>query len=387
MIEKSHLEFLAQQLNARRNTVADARQKLNGRQIGADRAPIGNAQIKHVRQTVLFDMCRFMLEDNSSAASFETSLAKKFLARPPFRRWLEQASCLEIYNRIYIKDARISALFSRLDAFVESTARDVVGHISKSAGVRPIVFKGSEIVPEYAPHPIGSSRDLDLVVLHPHFQRACEALKEQNWVQGTYEGDLGLVPYAPEIISRAEEGHYETPPFRKIFELALSDAERACMAEFTNGTFFRVVEVGPETVKFVFPVDMHWGYLTNLPADVFQLKESIFPFAVTLDDSDHLYLMLLRNYYEAVKAVGKLKNLIVSLLLMERGRVDWARVHYRATADNREMAIAANIALLEKISPHLAQTADPQGQFIRHRPDDAGMALFFNSMIGLKESQ
>jgi hypothetical protein len=113
MVEKSHLEFLAQQLHARRNTVADARQKLNGRQIGADRAPISNAQIKHVRQTVLFDMCRFMLEDNSSAASFETSLAQKFLARPPFRRWLEQASCLEIYNRIYIKDARISALFGR----------------------------------------------------------------------------------------------------------------------------------------------------------------------------------------------------------------------------------------------------------------------------------
>jgi hypothetical protein len=126
--------------------------------------------------------------------------------------------------------------------------------------------------------------------------------------------------------------------------------------------------------------------LLNLRVDAFQLKDSVFPFAATLDDSDHLYLMLLRNYNEAIKETGKLKNLIVLLLLMERGRVDWQRIHHRAIADNRETAIAANIALLEKISPDLAQIADPKGQMAQYRPDDAGMELFFNSLIGLKGS-
>jgi hypothetical protein len=99
-----HLQKLS-----RGNTAAGRRQKPSGPQTGADRGPMTDTQIKQVRQTVLFDMRRFMLKDNASASSFGSGLAQKFLARPPFRRWLERNACLEIYNRLYIKDPHISS--------------------------------------------------------------------------------------------------------------------------------------------------------------------------------------------------------------------------------------------------------------------------------------
>jgi hypothetical protein len=136
----------------------------------------------------------------------------------------------------------ICALYSKLDAFLLSTIREVVGHIFRATGIRPIIFKGSEILREYAP--VGSSADLDLVVLQPHFRRACDALRDQDCVQGRYQKDRGFVPYAPEVIRRVEEGHYETLPFSKAFELALSGAERDRIAGFRDGTFFKVAEIG-----------------------------------------------------------------------------------------------------------------------------------------------
>jgi hypothetical protein len=50
------------------------------------------------------------------------------------------------------------------------------------------------------------------------------------------------------------------------------------------------------------------------------------------------------------------------------------------------MAIAANVSLLEKISPDLARIVDPQRQLAQYRPDDVAMELFFNSLIGLTGS-
>jgi hypothetical protein len=349
--------------------------------IDAEQVQVRNAQIQQVRRTVLFDICRFMLKENHSVPSLEASVAQEFLNRPAFRRWIARAGCLEIYNKLYIHDPHITSLYSKLDEFLVSATSDVVGHIFGTTGIRPIIFKGVEILREYAPHPVGSTGDLDLVVYHPHFRRACDTLRDQGWVQGHYQDDRGLVPYAPEVIRRFEEGHYETVPFAKVFELTISGEERARIAAFVDGTFFWVVEAGQRSIKFAFRIDMHWGYLSNLRSDTLKLKASVFPFAETLDDSDHLYLMLLRNYYEATKQTGKLKNLVVSLLLMERGSVDWRRIRRRAIADGREVALAANVCLLEKVSPDLACVADPEGELARYRPDDAGMEMFFNSLI------
>jgi hypothetical protein len=96
--------------------------------------------------------------------------------------------------------------------------------------------------------------------------------------------------------------------------------------------------------------------------------------------------MLLRNYYEAVKQTGKLKNLVVSILLLERGRIDSDRIYDQAIRDGRQTAIAANIPLLEKISPHLSRLVDPRGRFAECMPDTAAIEMFQDSLLGLKKS-
>jgi hypothetical protein len=368
MIEQRSVDFPAQQ------------------RTGTGRVQMSAAQIRRVRRNVLLDMCRFMLLENSTHPSVDNNLAGKLLQREPFRRWLRQSHCLEIYNRMYIKNPHISSLYKKLNDFLSSTISALVEHIYKTTDIRPIVFKGIEILGKYAPHPIGSTSDIDLVVLQPSFRRACEALAKLGWIQGAYRGELGIIPYDATIIRKTEEGHYETAPFVKIFEMNLSDAELDCIGYFPNGAFFNFVETKGQAIKFLFYVDMHWGFLSHLDPTQFRLENSIFPFAVTVDDSDHLYLMLLRNYYEAVKQTGKLKNLVVSILLLERGRIDSDRIYDQAIRDGRQTAIAANIPLLEKISPHLSRLVDPRGRFAECMPDTAAIEMFQDSLLGLKKS-
>jgi Uncharacterised nucleotidyltransferase len=362
---------------------SESDEKRSGLGIAAAPHRVSDARIKYVRETVLLDMCRFILKGKPPSPSFTSEMIHKFLQRKDFRLWLRRSCCLEIFNRMYVGDLHISALYEKLDEFLVRTTRQVVQHFSRAADIRPIIYKGTAIVNEYAPHPLGSSADLDLVIPHPFFRRACELLQAQNWIQGSYRKNLGIVPYDPTSVRKFEVGHYETVPFSKIFEMNLADAELACIRRFPNGTFFNVVEAESRAIKFCFDIDMHWGYLSKLSSEPFRLKESVFPFAATLGDTDHLYLMLLRNYREAIRRTGKLKNLIVSILLLENGCIDCDWIYDRAVKDKMQTAIAANIPLLERISPHLVSIMDPRCQFARHIPDEAELELIRSSLIGL----
>jgi hypothetical protein len=354
-----------------------------GSQADSQPEPPGNARTRSTRLMILFEMCRFVLKDHLSAPSLTVHQAETLLLGKNFRRWIANTRCLEIYNKLYIGDVDISSLYQKLDEFLSRTANIVVQHIYATTDIKPIIFKGVQIVREYAQYPIGASADLDLVVSQPFFRRACEALRGQNWVQGSYRANIGIVPVESQVVQNFEEGHYETLPFRRVFELAVSEEELARIKQYPNGTFFNVVELRDRAIEFLFEVDMHWGYLTNLSSEPFKLKESSFRPAVTLDDSDHLYIMLLRNYYEAVKDVGKLKNLIAAILLIENASVDCDRIYDRASKDNRQPAIAANISLLRKIAPHLASIVDPRERFLPYMPSQNDMEAFRDSLIGL----
>lgn len=339
------------------------------------------ARIKRIRELIFQDTCQFFVAGAGPSSRFDQETALRFLEKKPFLFWILESGCFEIYNRLYLHDPVISSLHDRLHAFIASIVASVTEYLHQAVSCKPILFKSTELLFRFGVRPLGRTVDLDVVYPATELSLVYGALSEQGWVRGAYKPGQGIVHFDNAVISNYETGRYETLPFGKIFELVLSHEELECVKRYVNGAFFDVVEFGEASLKFRFDIDVHWNYARALDPTLFRLQNSVHPHAATIDDSDHLYIMLLRNCDDAAKNVGKLRNVVLALLLLKHGRIDPERIYASACRDGRLSALGTNLALLEGISPVLANALDPERRLAPHLPSLDEIMRFRNALL------
>jgi hypothetical protein len=248
------------------------------------------------------------------------------IATPAELDWLRAMRLAGIYHLAHDPDCAELRLYQKVFAAQAASCRRALAALA-DAGIPTMTFKTIELVHAIRSDGVPSVMgDCDVIVPADAIEHTRAVLRSAGYQQARYTRQPAiLLPLAPEVIARMEEGHYELAPFLQLEPVELAQDELAfCRAQ----DYRQVCERGPR-LRVVVKLDIHRAVASDLPADELFARRipSRLGVGSTLSATDHVWTILARLYAEVART-GKrsLHELALICGYMGRAEPDWSIV-------------------------------------------------------------
>jgi hypothetical protein len=325
-------------------------------------------EVEKVRGDVCREIIRSTLGLAFSGIESDRKIVTSMLQDKDFRQWIVRTGVFELFNRVYLQDATISSLHQKLRLLIKNVVTETI-RVFREADLEPVIIKGTEIMERTNVGIVGRTNDLDLILDKGAIQKKASRLLRQNgWVQGSYEFENKITPFSSDVIRNMEVDHFEAAPFGKIFAVECNSREIDCIKSFNNGAFFKIVEINENIIYHRFDIDLHWNVMMGLDLTNFEYVSSAFQNAKTFDDTAHLYLMLLRTHYEAQINHARLRHAVLAICLLNNCSIDYNRLVKITTLEDEMEAVSSAVELIALFEPRAVSLIHDYGHLKKFRP-------------------
>ena len=238
--------------------------------------------------------------------------------------WLANRKIDSLYLLATGKPAARQSLYDKVWNLQRREAERVLAAIA-SAGLRPLVFKGAEMLSRfYASHGLNLLADIDVMLARAEISRVKPVMFGLGYRQAIFDTELGApVDRDIEDIAAIEGAHYELAPFSTLLPLSLNDDE---LEEARTLAPHPIWKIDGNEAFVAVDIDLHHAVATDLESAPFfeRAVRSSFSGALTFCDADHAWFMATRLYNEvAIHGKTSLRDFAYLAPLLAAGNVDW----------------------------------------------------------------
>jgi hypothetical protein len=221
----------------------------------------------------------------------------------------------------------------------------------RARGIAPLVFKGAEVRERaFGGRAISTSTDVELLVRPADIEAARQTLLDLGFRHAGYDPVGGrLVDVTSERVSGHEEKHRELYPLCRLAPIDLAEDEiHFAQAQGLNPLF---IHQGRGLLLEV--IDLHRALFVRMEADSLfeRAVPSVYPGAVTLSMTDHVWTTALRFYLESstVHNDPKHRDLAYLAALLQVGGVDWGLLVKNMAAADLRPALYYTLRFLSRL--------------------------------------
>jgi Uncharacterised nucleotidyltransferase len=264
----------------------------------------------------------------------------------------------EIDSLLYLASGTPTVAQRVYDAVLQRQIENLQCVVSKleKAGMPVVIFKSGELLPAaFAPHAVGMSADVDILVPRTAIPEARRILFGMGFQQAEVRTDTGqLVDYDIAILAKVDLTHYEVGAFRSLAELNFSEEEM----EFVKQLEGQPVFVLNNKATMVLEIDLHHGISKEINSEPLFARNvpSCHGVGRTFSPADHVWFNLTRLYTE-VGQHGKqsFRPIAYTLPIITSGKVDWDVVSRMAV----ELSLGASLYYYLQLADWLAPNHVP----------------------------